>query len=78
MKAGKNVIYAEHCSGKVDSDLVFVCSTQPFFLHVRYICFSGERWELLETCLRKGLLETCLRNLQNRLGLFQVTPTVGS
>lgn len=69
MKAGKNVIYAEHCSGKVDSDLVFVCSTQPFFLHVRYICFSGERWELLETCLR---------NLQNRLGLFQVTPTVGS
>ena len=78
VKAGRNVIYAEYCSGKVDSDLVFVSSTQPFFLYIGYICFGGERWELLETCLRKGLLETCLRNIQNRLGLFRVTPTVGS
>ena len=69
MKAGRNVIFAEHCSGKVESDLVFVSSVWPFFLHIG---FWWGKAGVTRNLLDKGA------NLQNHLGLFQVTPTVGS
>ena len=69
MKAGRDVIYAEHCSGKVESDSVFVSSIQPFFLHIG---FWWGRVEVTRNLLEKGA------NLQNHLGLFQVTPIMCS